>query len=194
MTQLLAGMGLGGYRSYQGMQYLGSLAKVNLIAGQNNAGKSNILRFVTRFLSANPEVPEALDHPDGFQGQLRLAIARPMPDVEGLITRSTGRVAASDARALWDQLLQDPAMHPTHDDLLWFEYVGSTQPNGWALDPDTIKAIAANLNQGLLAQVTISCLGQSSSDAVQNISALLKDLSPIPVSYTHLTLPTNREV
>lgn len=44
--EFLEGFGIGGYRSFGDQQLLGPLAKINLIAGQNNSGKSNILRFI----------------------------------------------------------------------------------------------------------------------------------------------------
>jgi len=40
------GFGLGGYRSFNAIQRLGPLGRVNLLVGQNNVGKSNVLRFM----------------------------------------------------------------------------------------------------------------------------------------------------
>ena len=43
----LHGFGLSGYRSFgQELQRIGPLRKINLLIGQNNSGKSNVLRFV----------------------------------------------------------------------------------------------------------------------------------------------------
>ena len=51
-NQWLEGIGLGGYRSFGAdIQLLGPLVKVNLLVGQNNAGKSNILRFLVYHLA-----------------------------------------------------------------------------------------------------------------------------------------------
>lgn len=45
---MLKGFGLAGYRSFGSeIQRIGPLSKVNLIAGPNNTGKSNLLRFLT---------------------------------------------------------------------------------------------------------------------------------------------------
>lgn len=181
VTELLAGVGLGGFRSFQEMQYLGPLTKVNLIAGQNNAGKSNILRFVSRFLHANPEAPEVLDHPSGVPGQLLLAIARQTPDFDYLFTRSGGRVDAGAASALLSQLLKDPAIHPTGDDeLLWFKYVRSPDKgtNTWTMDPDQVAAISANVDQRQLAEVVLSIFSRAGG-ALENVSAILTELSPM---------------
>lgn len=49
----LYGVGIGGYRSFgREIQLIGPLSKINLFAGPNNCGKSNILRFVTYHLNA----------------------------------------------------------------------------------------------------------------------------------------------
>jgi hypothetical protein len=51
MPQFL-GFGVSGYRSFgPEMQYFGPLGKINLLAGPNNSGKSNVLSFVTTHLS-----------------------------------------------------------------------------------------------------------------------------------------------
>ena len=50
---LVPGIAVGGYRSLRDLQPLGPLRKVTLVAGQNNSGKSNILRFARLLTSAN---------------------------------------------------------------------------------------------------------------------------------------------
>jgi hypothetical protein len=46
------GFGITTYRSFGGdIQHVGPLAKINLLIGQNNSGKSNILRFAANHLS-----------------------------------------------------------------------------------------------------------------------------------------------
>ena len=50
---ILNGIAISGYRSFNGhIQFLSPLAKINLIIGKNNSGKSNILRFINNHLSA----------------------------------------------------------------------------------------------------------------------------------------------
>lgn len=44
---LIQGFGLGGYKSFaQEVQWLDPLSRVNIIIGENNVGKSNLLRFI----------------------------------------------------------------------------------------------------------------------------------------------------
>lgn len=80
----IGGLGLAGYRSfgYEEVQYLAPMAKVNLVAGQNNAGKSNLLRFVEGTMrdparARQPPIDGPLDSPvggSGGEGSRRLAI------------------------------------------------------------------------------------------------------------------------
>src|SRR5690554_5760918 len=71
---LLPGMGIGGYRSLRELQSLGRLRKVTLIAGQNNAGKSNILRFAASFLSSKVPQLDWVDTPQPPGPPLRLQV------------------------------------------------------------------------------------------------------------------------
>lgn len=50
MSEFLEGFVVGGYRSIREPQFVGPLKKVTVLAGRNNTGKSNLLRFVEREL------------------------------------------------------------------------------------------------------------------------------------------------
>lgn len=84
IVDLLRGIGLSGYRSFghERFQYLAPLTGVNLVAGQNNAGKSNLLRVVDSVLPPVVGTPQhqrnPLDVPAGAlagDGRKRVAIA-----------------------------------------------------------------------------------------------------------------------
>ena len=48
----LEGLGLAGYRSFgDELQFIGPFKKINVLIGQNNAGKSNVLAFIRNHLS-----------------------------------------------------------------------------------------------------------------------------------------------
>ena len=53
------GIGIGNYRSFREIQYIGPCSKINIVIGQNNSGKSNILSFLSnyhsKFISAAKE-------------------------------------------------------------------------------------------------------------------------------------------
>ncbi|MGW2036996.1 AAA family ATPase [Streptomyces virginiae] len=79
---LFRGLGISGYRSFgTPMQYSGRLGKVTMLAGQNNAGKSNFLRFLTKAAAVNVQLTE-LDSPQNIaQHPCRYAIAYSTSDV-----------------------------------------------------------------------------------------------------------------
>jgi AAA15 family ATPase/GTPase len=64
MAQILDGVCVGGFRSFVEPQYIGPLTKVNVFAGINNVGKSNLLRFVSKHLPALKRNPS---HGSGFE-------------------------------------------------------------------------------------------------------------------------------
>jgi predicted ATP-dependent endonuclease of OLD family len=47
----IEGFGFGNYKSYKDIQYIGPCSKINIIIGQNNSGKSNIIHFLTSHYS-----------------------------------------------------------------------------------------------------------------------------------------------
>jgi hypothetical protein len=53
----IIGFGLAGYRSFgPGLQRIGPCRKINLLVGQNNSGKSNILRFIHDYYAKIPDL------------------------------------------------------------------------------------------------------------------------------------------
>jgi hypothetical protein len=80
----LSGFGISQFRSFgQEVQLIGPLSKVNLFVGQNNCGKSNVLRFATRHLPGIVKAAQAKqfynafedwDRPLGTQGAPRLHV------------------------------------------------------------------------------------------------------------------------
>lgn len=80
----LQGLGLSGYRSFgPNPQRMGPFGSVNLFAGANNCGKSNILRILQEHLpyiagnsqfSAQQRTPGEFDRPAGLSCDFRLAI------------------------------------------------------------------------------------------------------------------------
>ncbi|MDX1945221.1 MAG: AAA family ATPase [Pirellulaceae bacterium] len=51
-TNIIDGFCVAGYRSIEKLQLISPLGKVNVFAGRNNVGKSNVLRFVANHLDA----------------------------------------------------------------------------------------------------------------------------------------------
>jgi ABC-type transport system involved in cytochrome c biogenesis ATPase subunit len=74
----------------RGLQSLGRLRKVTLLAGQNNSGKSNILRFVASLLAKHVPAFEWVDEPQPQGPPLRLQMAHRPVDVEALQQMAPG--------------------------------------------------------------------------------------------------------
>lgn len=81
------GFGISGYRSFSGeAQMLGPFKKINIFIGENNSGKSNILRFIRDVyhpIAANPQQFKpisATSAPHGGQNTDILPLLRPASD------------------------------------------------------------------------------------------------------------------
>lgn len=62
MAVLISNFALAGYRSFGAeLQYVPSLSKINIFIGQNNAGKSNVIRFIKEVLGAPLQTPIKLN-------------------------------------------------------------------------------------------------------------------------------------
>lgn len=146
MTVFLPNLALSGYRSFgKEPQYFDRLAKINILIGRNNSGKSNVLRAIKEVL---PQVeardplklePVAVHLPDQppFQmgigeafneddsGQFILPASSPRrqqlprdgrgPYVESLIAELLGRKASQDRTTLAWSLTTFPDRKPIHD-------------------------------------------------------------------------------
>ena len=91
---LLKGISFAGYRSFSSSQLttLAPLSKVNLIAGQNNTGKSNVLRAVVSTLSQAAET-DTWNRPlgDAEHRPIRLVAHEPGDAAKWLGPRGSGR-------------------------------------------------------------------------------------------------------
>lgn len=83
---MLKGFGVTGYRSFgPDPQFIAPLSKINIFVGQNNVGKSNVMRLVKHVieLGAAPgsraEVSDGLNRHDGSRAaSLRLYVPMPL--------------------------------------------------------------------------------------------------------------------
>lgn len=125
---MLEGFAFVGYRSFHGdLEPIGPMSKVHLVIGQNNSGKSNVLRFAQHYLpgiagSGEIEPPVSLDQPRGSSVSTEYAVALPFrPDNElsaRLEQLRPGRFSIR-ARQVLDVLFASPVLRLTHDDLVW---------------------------------------------------------------------------
>ncbi|MFJ9040107.1 ATP-dependent nuclease [Streptomyces sp. NPDC102406] len=116
---IFPGLGISGYRSFgTEMQHSGTMGPVTLLAGQNNAGKSNFLRFLKGVLLQQQLDLSALDRPQGMRDvPCQYSIATPVPKLLAALTREGERVEEQVRK-----LLTHPELRKTEDDLAWFTY------------------------------------------------------------------------
>jgi len=131
------GVAIAGYRSFGDQpQYIGPLAKVNLLAGANNSGKSNVLRFVHKLLpqliadgsSTRGVFLDDLDRHRPTAPAFRFAIATDIhSDYHNRLRDLLG--TNDQAKQALDKIVTATA---NEDGLVWWPY--SAGPNGTALD------------------------------------------------------------
>jgi len=138
---LIRGFGLSGFRSVANdLQLVGPLSAVNVIAGRNNSGKSNVLRFAEVMLS-NKHLPvDELDYLDRDPSQpMRLVITagRSAELLEQLQQRasSTHHDPVLLRQGL-EKLLAVPDLN-LGGDQIWIPFVlaGPDGQKSWDIDP-----------------------------------------------------------
>ena len=182
---LLPGFGVDGFRSFGSgdLQTVAPRSGVHLIAGPNNAGKSNMLTAIDRMLPAlrtgRPTALDAADIPHGTADGARLprtAIAVPMPDEEVVEkwSQTSGRSAA------FLQIFSGATFRRSGaDDVLWFEFEQSAASGGaWLASPaqiDDVRAVATDHNAAMLLRGLALELTGSASDAEKVNAASVLD-------------------
>lgn len=181
----IEGFAFTGYRSVWGpLQYVAPLGKVNLIAGQNNSGKSNVLRFAYQVLGKGEGFsPEGLDIPrgDGLSSQFQYAVARKVSEAEihALVTAST-RMAPQDLHAVITALLSDARLPSVSVDLVWFHYGTVTQPGvraGLKIPTEMQARWSQDRSTRLLAEACSALTGRAGSVA-ENMAGILGKFTP----------------
>lgn len=183
----LPGLGIGGYRSLRGLQPLGRLRKVTLIAGQNNSGKSNILRFAAAFLTKQVPALEWVDEPQPQGPPLRLQIAYRPVDVEAL-QQMIPRLGEPHRLI---ELFEHGVFHPVAGDEVWLTYScdgdagqgNRNRTHKWSLDEAFLKDVLAAVGAGnqMLAKASselTSTAGGGPTDDVRRVFDRLFPFDP----------------
>jgi hypothetical protein len=168
VTPLLLGFAFTGYRSFYGpLQVVGPLDKVNFLAGQNNAGKSNVLRYVGKVLCASsPQQLVELDLPRGHQGGVphEYAIAA---SEETIITPEVLSALNKNSRLkqALTEVLQAPVFRLTNDELLWFCFKYESKRRGAvrAVADRQVSDAAGSTDRSSVSALSSILTGQSGS-------------------------------
>ncbi len=137
----LYGVGVKGYRSYgEEFQYFGPLGKLNLLAGQNNAGKSNVIRLIVDHLKDLPGwVPAGLDRPRGLVGSNEFGFALGLPPAARIVEAMPGieNVDVQSRSALEKMLSQ--AMTPPGAEGSWIRFGQNQEGTRAYLRDDVVR-------------------------------------------------------
>lgn len=149
MTQLLNGFGFSGYRSVGNeLIKIAPLQKINLIIGQNNSGKSNIIKFLHEHyadcisaaqnekIQKGREFTELDVHRSMPPAQLRVSFPiMPGKQLEDHISTVMPHPNYQGARDLVKRILESPALADEHG-IVWFTFKAAALNGPFELDID----------------------------------------------------------
>lgn len=191
----LSGIGIEGYRSFShgSAQYLAPMAKINLIAGQNNAGKSNLLRVIANALPGGPRESQSrpLDVPVGAGsggGLTRVSIAVP---TSAFAEALRGRIGPRFDADYFDSVvvqLQELLGLPGFDGLLWYRYVfknpGLELDTEWILERDREQPSRLRNDFREMSAAIHSISGGSSHEDLQRVLSAMDPAGALPPAAT----------
>jgi energy-coupling factor transporter ATP-binding protein EcfA2 len=145
MAMLLSGFGFRGYRSFYGpdVQYLSPLEKVTLIAGQNNSGKSNILRVAMSLQSMFTKPADGYDVPRALSVE-RPVIAIRLGSIDPVLESfyETAGLPEPQKQNVF-KLLSSPAMDLRGDGSVWIWNSHKLPTDGQLSNREQAEALAA---------------------------------------------------
>lgn len=191
------GFMISGYRSFgKTPQKIGPLGKINLIAGQNNSGKSNIVRFLARHFidilaqaKGGPASKKVKFDPIDFhQGESVSPVTLGFGVVPGSSVHQeirantvTRLVESSHPIALFDKLLQSKAWLD-NDGVIWFTYTTPSLGNPLEINPELIESLRDALTSNEWQVLWQSLTKQTAGDLIQHwIPEVLELISPVTV-------------
>lgn len=170
------------------MTYFEPLAKVTLLAGQNNAGKSNVIRFLNSRLVSHFEPLDFNDQPKPGpeDGEYRIAIAYATPrtgeDLEGI------NAGLSKYKNGLLAFFGSPAFQRDDDSRFWVHYASEPKTRtmrprsrGWLLEAEPLQAALSGMSQlqiDMLREARQD-LDRSRASEIDDAAALLNLIYPL---------------
>lgn len=203
---LLPGIAFAGYRSFAGWQEILLPTKVTVLAGINNSGKSNVLRFLQGFLPTNidrrgrptsPKIREIvdIDTPRGFSAVRDFEIGFPtlLGEAQASATDSITSIAIDEGSA---EALRAALMHIMSRDKKVFWSQLSRSSNNGDLVPSSHQLSAAMRQwpewDTRFTEV-LDILGGGTRAAASTMRQLLASI-PIPTMPPVATIANSRRV
>jgi len=185
--RILGSLAIAGYRSFGAeMQHFESLSKINILIGQNNCGKSNVLRFIHDWLAhwqRNPR-PQLNTHdrhlPDGGGG-LRYGLLPPWyrdGAIDPAVLASYCQIHMGTPQQVTLSRLIDEKVKIEGDSYQpWFYFTpdGKSQSTNWS---DAFRNISDADVQSLWRQLTPMTGGSRNGDWVPRIVVALHPSLP----------------
>lgn len=204
MALPILGFGLAGYRSFgESLQLIGPFSKINLFAGQNNSGKSNILAFITEIYETAVGAAQrnvghwpfgSLDrHIGSGEGVFAVAFCLPLDGSEyaELIAawKQGNKGLLFPISDNLKQLLTHPVM-TRGTRAAWFPYAAGTQGGTLDIPPAFIKSVidARIMSSDDWRNTWYFMTNRQGGRLEDWVSELLKMLAPKPTSLPPRTL------
>ena len=191
MSSGFGGFAIRGFRSFYRLQRICLPGRLNVLAGENNSGKSNVLLAADRVLGpfgkahGNPPSVDVLDRfqvGDGEPGMpLTVGVAlrldgSPLESLERAIGKSLERGAQGVACMEKFCQLAVESSGESEDGLLWLNWTAQ-DGGGFVPDSDQVQSISSTMEadgQGnLFNQTVLELLNQSAATIEANVSILL---------------------
>lgn len=168
---MLTGFGFRGFRSFFGeLQVLTPLSKINLIAGQNNSGKSNVLRVAQLLGALQSKAPEDLDIPRNQPNAFDLVIR--LGSVQEVVNRIKERenLPHQNQRDLLTRALASGALDLRGDGSVWLRWSNTDASSSVDLRSQAL----AMTDVHTAVNSFIQSRGNYSSDSLPNVMDLLR--------------------
>ncbi|MGR0161102.1 AAA family ATPase [Paenarthrobacter nitroguajacolicus] len=174
-----------GYRSFPSGQLarLYPLRKINLIAGQNNTGKSNILRVIADTYAAESSASSVWDRPlgDGEHAFLRKELHR----VESILNwGDTQKLGERQLNRLATFLRSPGIASPEYADFVEIGLSGQNVIDHEVLRSAAREAGTTQLSHDLSLALTSSAGGSAGDDAYRVVNHLVRSRPLTPQAYT----------
>jgi AAA domain, putative AbiEii toxin, Type IV TA system len=176
-----SGFGLSNFRSFTGeLQLVGPMSSVHLLAGPNDAGKSNVLRMAALGLPAlrDDEVPQlsSADVPDGLDGAMPTVAVGLRIGPEDFADRPSSYLPSQD----WLRLLDATEDATGGGHVAWFEFELELESVGpsrtWAVTERCVEAVrraASGLRSNPLSDIA-RYLAREDGDERRNARSTLE--------------------
>lgn len=183
MGELLNGVGIRGFRSFHGeLQLVSPLRKLNLIAGQNNSGKSNVLRVVRHMHDFLGSPPRGLDIPtSATEGTFEMAITlnKRRDELVDQLVEFGGGPNAEVARML-DHVLRADSLCLTGGDLVWLRF--GQDRHGLSPRSQAKSLLGDGVNGNWLSAIC-SYMGLPNGEPLECASRILEHLTSFHVTW-----------